>query len=228
MMVEVLQQINTVPGVVGSLVCGDDGEVLAQAFPPLFDVSIIRDVSSAVADPGAGIRSAAGAFDLVDLRYSDGRIVVKPLADAYLLLLCTKAVNLQVLTISLNVAKGKLESQLQSRASEGIAPAVAAGGDAVLALPACHIDDATIGGSFEQFGMAAVTQTTARQISGFYQSGPVKKLRLTNRTGGASGVFGVMVVNENDASYDGNIILCKAIERKLQTAPGDILSVELP
>lgn len=233
-MEDILQQINTVPGVIGSLVCGGGGEIVARAFPPLFDASILQGAASAVADPAAGVRSAAGTFDLVDLRYNDGRIVVKPLDEAYLLLLCTKAMNLQVLTISLNVAKGKLDSHLQScpKGTGAVADsALPAPGEQayaadVMVLPACRIDDANKGSSFEQFGMAALTKETVRRISHFYGTGGFKKLKLTSRGSGVSGVFAVMVVNENDASYDGKIILCKSIERKLQAAPGDLLTVE--
>ncbi|AJE04924.1 hypothetical protein GPICK_12810 [Geobacter pickeringii] len=226
---DVLQQINTVPGVIGSLVCGAAGEVVAHAFPPLFDLSILQGVAATVADPGTGVRSSAGAFDLVDLRYQDGRIVVKPLREAFLLLLCAKAINLQVLAISLNVAKGKLESLIGEGRTEAplAAPAAAAILD-VLTLPACHIQNSAIGGSFEQFGMAAITPATSRQISAFYRTGTTKKLRLTNPDSGLSGIFAVMVVNENDASSDGKIILCKSIEKKLRISDGASLTVELP
>lgn len=225
----VLQQINTVPGVIGSLVCGAAGEVVAHAFPPLFDLSILQGVAATVADPGTGVRNSAGAFDLVDLRYQDGRIVVKPLQEAFLLLLCTKAINLQVLAISLNVAKGKLESLIENGGTEAppAAPATAGSPD-VLTLPACRIQNSAIGGSFEQFGMAAITPATSQQIAAFYKTGGAKKLRLTNPDNGLSGVFAVMVVNENDASYDGKIILCRAIEKKLRISDAVSLAVELP
>lgn len=236
-MEEILQQINAVPGVIGSLVCRGEGEIIARVFPPLFDSSILQGVASTVADPAGGVRSAAGALDLVDLRYNDGRIVVKPLDEAYLLLLCTKAINIQVLTISLNVAKGKLDALLRVRphgtgAAADSAPSTVREEPAVptdvLVLPACRIDDANKGSSFEQFGMAALTKETARQISAYYGTGAFKKLKLTGRESGTTGVFAVMVVNENDPFYDGRIILCKSIERKLQAGPGDLLTVELP
>ncbi|WP_298266448.1 roadblock/LC7 domain-containing protein [Geobacter sp.] len=224
---DVLQQINTVPGVIGSLVCGAAGEVVAHAFPPLFDLSILQGVAGVVADPGSGVRNSAGAFDLVDLRYQDGRIVVKPLEESFLLLLGTKAINLQVLTISLNVAKGKLEALGRNR-GDVVAAAAAAGLPGVLTLPACHIQNSAIGSSFEQFGMAAITPATAQQIGAFYKTGTVKKLKLTSPSSGLSGVFAVMVVNESDDAYDGKIILCKTIERKLKVSADDLLSVELP
>lgn len=217
----ILQKLNGVPGVIGSLVCGRDGAAVACAFPPLFDHSLLEEVSAAVADPASGAQRA----DLLDFRYGDGRIVIKPLQDAFVLLLCTRKVNLGVLAISLNVAKAKLESLMaDSRESRPKAAAVAPD---LLELAVCHLADGTKGSSFEQFGMTALTPATARQISSFYREGAFKRLKLTNRANGTAGVFPVMIVNESDASYDGKIILCKSIEKKLEAAQGDSILVEI-
>ncbi len=213
----ILQQLNGVPGVIGSLVCGGNGGVVAHAFPPLFDAAIIEGVSATVADPASGIRNAIDSADLLDFRYGDGRIVIKPLRNAFLLLLCTKGVNLGVLTISLNVAKGKLESLLVATVTPDL-----------MELTVCHLADGTKGSSFEQFGMAALTPATARQVSSYYGGGAFKRLKLTNRTNGTTGVFPVMIVNESDSSDDGKIILCTSIEKKLEAVPGDRLIVEIP
>ena len=221
----ILQQLNAVPGVIGSLICGRDGVAVACAFPPLFDTSIIEGVSSAVSDPASGVQSVAGSAELLDFRYGDGRIVIKPLQDAFVLLLCTKKVNLGVLTISLNVAKSKLEP-LMAAAREARPTAAVVAPD-LLELAVCHIADGTKGSSFEQFGMAALTPATARQISSFYRGGAFKKLKITNRANGTVGVFPVMIVNESDSSYDGKIILCKSIEKKLAAVQGDSLLVEI-
>lgn len=221
----ILQQLNAVPGVIGSLVCGRDGAAVAWAFPPLFDLSLLEEVSSAVADPASGVQSAVGSAEFIDFRYGDGRIVVKPLQGAFVLLLCTRKVNLGVLTISLNVAKGKLES-LMAPAREARQRA-AAGAPDVLELAVCHLADRTKESSFEQFGMAALTPSTARQISSFYRGSAFKRLKLTNRVNGVAGVFPVMIVNESDASYDGKIILCNSIEKKLEAVQGDSLVVEI-
>ena len=222
----ILQQLNAVPGVIGSLICGRDGATLACAFPPLFDTSIIERVSGDVADSAGGVRNAAASADLLDFRYGDGRVVVKPMQDAFVLLLCTRKVNLGVLTISLNVAKTKLESLLASaRDSQPESTSVS---PEFLELTVCHLADGTKGSSFEQFGMVALTPATARQVSSFYTGETFKKLKLTNRANGTAGVFPVMIVNESDSSYDGKVILCKSIEKKLAAVQGDSLLVEIP
>lgn len=222
----ILQQLNAVPGVIGSLVCGRDGSTVACVFPPLFDTAIIEEVSAAVSDLACGARNAAGPAELLDFRYGDGRIIIKPLQDAFVVLLCTKKVNLGVVTISLNVAKTKLESHMASAKEQRQMPAAVASN--LLELPVCHLADRAKGSSFEQFGMAALTPATARQISSFYKEETFKRLKLTNRANGTVGVFPVMIVNESDSSYDGKIILCKSIEKKLEALQGDGLLVEIP
>lgn len=222
---EILQQLNAVPGVIGSLVCGRDGDAVACAFPPLFDSAIIERVTAAVADPASGVHGATGPSELLDFRYGDGRVIVKPLQDAFVLLLCTKKVNLGVLAISLNVAKTKLESLLVARELRQKPAAVAPD---TLELAVCHLADGTKESSFEQFGMAALTPATARQVSSFYKRETFKKLKITNRVNGISAIFPVMIVNESDSSYDGKIILCKSIEKKLEALQGDGLLVEIP
>ncbi len=221
----ILQQLNAVPGVIGSLVCRRDGVAIACAFPPLFDSTIIDGVAAAVADSASGIHDAAGPAELLDFRYGDGRLIIKPLQDAFVLLLCTKKANLGILTISLNVAKTKLES-LMAVAQE-TRQETAAVSPELLELAVCHLADGTKESSFEQFGVVALTPPTAGQISTFYRGGTFKRLKLTNRANGTSGVFPVMIVNESE-SYDGKIILCKSIEKKLEAVQGEALLVEIP
>src|ERR1039457_1749269 len=111
----VLKNINTVPGVMGSMVCDDEGALAAHVFPPLFDLSMLQEAASTLADSSIGLQSATGDMELLDLRFNDARIVVKPMTNSFLLLLCTKGVNLQLLVISLNVAIKKIEKLFTAR-----------------------------------------------------------------------------------------------------------------
>jgi predicted regulator of Ras-like GTPase activity (Roadblock/LC7/MglB family) len=111
----VLAQLNTVPGVVGSLLCGADGALLAEAFPPVFDRAVLAEVSKTVADTATGLATVTGPVNLVDLRYPSARIVVKPMAGAHLLFLCSAAANVQTLAISVSVAAPRLEKLVAER-----------------------------------------------------------------------------------------------------------------
>ena len=111
-----LGQLNSVPGVVGSLVCDREGELLAHAFPPLFETSILSAAATILADCRAGLETIAGHIGLLDMRYAHARIIVRPLTRAHLLLLGAASLNLHLLSISTSVAVPKLEKLLSARA----------------------------------------------------------------------------------------------------------------
>jgi hypothetical protein len=112
-----LSQLNSVPGVAGTMVCDAEGRLLGHAFPPLFDASMLRDAAAALTDCLAGLQDVTGDPTMVDLRYGDARIVVKPMAGARLLMLCTPQLNSQVLSLSTSVAVPKLEKLVAAGAT---------------------------------------------------------------------------------------------------------------
>lgn len=229
-MEQVLQQINTLPGVVGSFVALADGRVAAAVFPPLFDQPIIEEAAGSLAAIRERLQLGE-SLDLLDLRYANGRILVKPLAGGLLLLLCAKEVNLQVLAISLNVGMKKLEKLLL--AGEAVAasppelPELPEAASGNLTLTAGHLIPAEADKGFDQLGMVAMNQATAQRVSSTFGSGSFKKLTLINEANGKTGTFPVMVVNDDENRYDGMAILCRAIEKKLDARAGEQLRVEV-
>lgn len=111
----VLNSLITVPGVVGGLVCDREGELLSKTFPPLFDEAILQNAARVLVDGTAGLETVTGKVGMVDLRYGDARIVVRPMAGAHLVLLCAAQTNLQLLNISTSVAVPKLERLVAAR-----------------------------------------------------------------------------------------------------------------
>jgi predicted regulator of Ras-like GTPase activity (Roadblock/LC7/MglB family) len=118
-----LGQLNTVPGVVGSMLCDSEGRVLAQAFPPYFDEAILLQAAEVLADAPTGLESVTGKMLSIELRFAESRVVLKPLAGAHLVLLCTAQANPQLLNISTSVAVPKLEKLVAAHFAEGSAPA---------------------------------------------------------------------------------------------------------
>src|SRR6185369_7244159 len=112
-MLGVLQQVNAVPGVLGSLVCDEDGRLFGHSFPPMFDQEMLEEAALQVGECAAGLTALDDRVGFVDLRYQDSRILVKPLKSRLLMLFCQKSVNLQYLTITLRVAVKKLERLLE-------------------------------------------------------------------------------------------------------------------
>ncbi len=111
----VLNQLITIPGVVGGMVCDREGALLSRTFPPLFDEAILATAARVLVDGTAGLETVTGKVGLVDLRYADARIVVRPMAGAHLVLLCAAQTNLQLLNISTSVALPKLERLVAAR-----------------------------------------------------------------------------------------------------------------
>ncbi|HSB20119.1 MAG TPA: hypothetical protein VLD85_08940 [Anaeromyxobacteraceae bacterium] len=128
-MESLLSQLSAVPGVVGTMLCDAEGGLVAHAFPPLFDASLLRQAARILGDGAAGLETVCGRVGAVDLRYGEARIVVRPIAGGRLLFLCGAAMNLQPLAISAAVAVPRIERLLAARsapAPEEAPPVVAA------------------------------------------------------------------------------------------------------
>lgn len=99
-MLAMLRQLNAVPGVVGSMVCDQEGRLLAHAFPPTVDATTVERAAAALGERTAALQTALGPVGTLDLRYASSRIVVKVAGGARVLFLCTASMNLQLLAMS--------------------------------------------------------------------------------------------------------------------------------
>jgi predicted regulator of Ras-like GTPase activity (Roadblock/LC7/MglB family) len=113
----VLDQMNALPGIVGSMVYNAEGQVLAKSFPALFDGEALTSAAGVLLYGVPGLEVAAGTISTLDLRYGESRIVVRPIKGANLLLLCTRQANLQFLNISVGMAIPKIEKLVVSRSA---------------------------------------------------------------------------------------------------------------
>ncbi|HSN92202.1 MAG TPA: roadblock/LC7 domain-containing protein [Anaeromyxobacteraceae bacterium] len=95
-----LRELNSVPGVIGSMVCDQDGQLVAHAFPPTIDAGTIDRAAAAVSERATALQAALGPVATIDLRYTNSRIVVKATGRARVLFLCAPSINLQLLTMS--------------------------------------------------------------------------------------------------------------------------------
>lgn len=111
----VLKQMNTLPGIVGSMVYDTEGQILAQAFPALFDSDSLAGAAGVLLNGAAGLETAAGKISIIDLRFGESRIVVRPVTGANLLLFCSAQANLQFLNISIGMAIPKIEKLVASQ-----------------------------------------------------------------------------------------------------------------
>lgn len=105
----VLNQLITVPGVVGGMIYDRDGALLSKTFPPLFDDSMLASAARVLVDGTTGLETVTGTVGMIDMRFADARIVVRTMAGAHLVLLCAAQTNLQLLNISTSVAVPRIE-----------------------------------------------------------------------------------------------------------------------
>ncbi len=230
-MQDILQHINSVEGVIGSAVFSQKGDVLVQAFPALIDAVSLKKAADLMLEFAHGLQISQ-SLDILDMRYSDGRVVIKRFPGAMLFLLCAKNINLQVLAITLTLAAKKLEavifteSGVSSQAATASESAKPVQGDGILRLPISHLANKQASASFDSLGMIAVSQSTSQIITDYYKS-TYKKLTLINTGAGTSGTFPVMVMKDMDQHYDGTIVVGPGIEKKLKITEGDRVEVKI-
>lgn len=227
-MQDILKHINSVEGVIGSAVFSDKGNVLVHAFPALIDAASLQKAASLVLECSHGLQISQ-TLDILDLRYYDGRILAKSFSGATLFLLCTKNINLQMLSITLNLAVRKLEPKLVKETPDSGLSSVTVepvSADGALLLAISHLANKQASASFDSLGMVAVSQSTAQYISDYYKA-PIKKLILTNAVAGTSGTFPVMVMKDMDQTFDGTVVIGPGIEKKLKVGEGDKVEVKI-
>jgi len=119
-----LRQLNAVPGVVGSMVCDAEGHLVAHAFPPTLDAATLQRAAEAVGERTAALQAALGPVDMIDLHYTNSRIVVRVAERARVLFLCAPSINLQLLAMSaagvlVQVDKLEMAAPVEAPAARG-------------------------------------------------------------------------------------------------------------
>ena len=108
-MLEILQQVTSIPGVVGSLACDSQGEILASEFPAVFEESTLKRVAALLADDTGALQNIVRSDGSLEMRYTGGRAIVRRFPSGALLLVCTSAINPQLLALSLTQCWRRLE-----------------------------------------------------------------------------------------------------------------------
>lgn len=238
----VLQQINKIQGVVGSFVCDDDGKLLGQALPPMYDSDLLQEAASIVSDSILGVNDATGGVSSLDLRYSEGRIIVRPAQNCYLLLLCEQKINVQLLNMSLSVAQKKLEKTIQAAKER---PAIASVAKPTAYAPPASPRELRRDGKgvlliVESVKSApriqwdytkdevAISRDLQKQLFTFLKTGSIKKLKLTNKQANKSKTFFVVTFDVDPGqTLDEKIVLPIAAAEALAVKQGDEIVAEI-
>jgi len=118
-MEETLSRICAVAGVRGCFVYDGAGRVRASAPAGRFDEQALERVGRTLSQTTAGlIISRRRKIQEIDLLYSGGRLIVKPLAEGCLCVICARTMNVPLLNLTTNVAARKLTEAMKSGAPE--------------------------------------------------------------------------------------------------------------
>lgn len=98
---DLLVQLNLIPGVIGSMVCNSEGQVIAShSLFQSVEMGIMQEAATFLADSSIGIETVTGPMGVLDLRCEKSRIIVKPIDHAFLVFLCSKKINVHLLLLS--------------------------------------------------------------------------------------------------------------------------------
>jgi predicted regulator of Ras-like GTPase activity (Roadblock/LC7/MglB family) len=238
----VLRNLHSVPGVIGGLLTNDESSIMANSFPPVFDLTSLQEACSNLNFNILGLADATAGVKLLDLRFEHGRIIVKSMPDLLLLLLCEQTVNLQLLSISINVAAKKFEKvmahpvvpnapttaqQMQNIVAATSVPTSIRTDEkgVILTVEILKKTASTFWDSMTD--RASIAQTTSHDISNHFKIGPFKNLTLYNKVSGKSARVPVQVIQyDKDSSYSGKIVVTLSLAEQLQVKDGDQLVAE--
>jgi hypothetical protein len=123
-MEETLSRICAVGGVRGCFVYDGSGRVRASAPADRFDEQALERVGRTLSQTTTGlIISRRRKIQEIDLLYAEGRLIVKPLAEGCLCVVCARTMNVPLLNLTASVAAKKLTEAMKSTAPEAEAPA---------------------------------------------------------------------------------------------------------
>lgn len=220
----ILQQITAIDGVIGTSLYNEQGKILAAACPLILDEKQLGTAAGTVLDCLHALQIPQ-TLVAMDLRFSEGRLMVRPLTGAYISVLCSKNVNMSMVNITLNLALRKLEQMLPKPGATPAAAPVAGGAHDGMPLRIAHLQQGDVSSSFDQLGMVAVSQATAKHISDFFGK-TSKKMKISTEAGGG-GVFPVMIINDVEMQYENALVIGPGIERKLKVEEGARVTIEL-
>lgn len=241
-MVHVLEQINKIQGVIGCFVCDGDGRLLGQALPLIYNEILVQEAAAIIADSVIGINDATGGGASFDLRFNIGRIIVRPIQNSYLLLLCKPKLNVPLLNISLNVVQKKLEKAIQTiydqpKSDHKAKSAMSSPEPAntrelrlndrgvVLTVDTIYAPSKIRWNQTEK--EAAINNILALQLAAIFKTGPFKKIKLTNNDTKISKVLKIITYESDSGQFlNYTVGLTTAASEALAVKPGDTITAE--
>lgn len=243
----VLRGIVTSPGVIGGLISDDSGQVLVRSMPEMFDTGQLARVSTLLMEQQFGIEDTTGGGRQAEIRFELGKLISRSVGPCSLILLCEPEVNLQVLSIALNVAAKKLEKvslqpvvapvaavptkemtpPLQSGTGWTFMPLQVENGKMLLQVQVVEKSAGTFWDSMEE--QVSVNRATCRSIWRHYSVRPSKKFTLTNPRNKQQTTIPLSVIEDDKESlFDGKVLITLAAAEHLKVVEGEQVVVTVP
>jgi hypothetical protein len=131
-----LREVNSAPGVGGSLLFSAEGEVLAAAMPEGYSEASQATLAYNTARSIAALEASRRRVQELDLTFRERRLIIKILRPGHLALLCTRTVNLPLLNLSITPTLKKITAELKAKAAAAAPKPAPAPAPAPAAAPA--------------------------------------------------------------------------------------------
>jgi predicted regulator of Ras-like GTPase activity (Roadblock/LC7/MglB family) len=243
----VLRGVVTSPGVIGGIITDDAGQLLVRSMPDMYDSSQLAHIGALLMEQQFGLEDATGGVRQSEIRFELGKLVARSAGERSLVLLCEPGVNIQVLSIALNVAAKKLEklpvqpAVMQSSAAQPsqMTPPLQSGtgwtfmplqienGKMLLQVQIVDRTGGTFWSSMEEH--VSVNRSTCRSIWRHYSTRPSKKFSLTNPRSNINSIISLDIIEDDKENiFDGRVLITLAAAEHLQLNEGDRVMVEVP
>lgn len=235
-MLTVLKNLHSVPGVLGCLLIDDNGNVIANTLPSIYDEASQKEISTKVTQHFEGLQDFTGGVVAFDMRFEHGRLIARKMSRYVLILLCQQTINVQLLQISLNVSIIKLEklcAQMPTpdpvalkKSALGIQQPSSATGlvrtnDKGIILTAKVLENTS-----DMSANSLIGPESAAAISSFFHGLEYKNLLLQNGKNGKSVKVPVKIISSDpDGVYNGIIGITPSIAGDLGAKNGDDLVI---
>jgi predicted regulator of Ras-like GTPase activity (Roadblock/LC7/MglB family) len=243
----ILRSVVTTPGVIGGMITNDVGQLLVRSMPDMYDSDQLGKVATFLMEQQYGLEDVTGGVKQSEIRFELGKLVARYTGEKSLVLLCEPGVNLQVLSIALNVAAKKMERlpaqpavpQAAAAQPKALTPPLQSGtGWTFMPLQIeqgkmllqAHIVEKNAGNFWDSMEeQISVNRATCRSIWRHYSTRPSKKFSLTNPRTNINTIVPLYVIEDDKENiYDGRVLITLATAEHLQIKEGEQVMLEVP
>ncbi len=243
----VLRGVVTSPGVIGGMITDDSGQLLIRSMPDMYENAQLSKVGVLLMEQQFGLEDVTGGVKQSEIRFELGKLIFRLAGERSIILLCEPAVNIQVLSIALNVASKKLEKlplqqpviQTASPQSQEMTPPLKSGtgwtfmplqienGKMLLQVQIVEKNGGTFWDSMEE--QVSVNRATCRSIWRHYSTRASKKFMLTNPQNGIETIAPLYVIEDDRENlFDGVVMITLATAEHLKIKAGERVVVTVP